>query len=178
VLAYELAQQLLAAGEQVEFLGLLDANPVLDPLTALPLGETGHAAVLTTALERLAETGADFGALTRDASWTTLMGAPVPDGAPPEYLRRSLRIAQTCMRAAMSYRPEPYAGPLDLFQAADTPHGRQADLARELRRLCAGRFTVQTVPGDHWGMTREHAAATAAALDSALERAGEQSGNH
>jgi thioesterase domain-containing protein len=178
VLAYELAQQLLAAGEEVEFLGLIDANPVLDPLTALPLSETRHAAVLTTALERLAKNGADFSALTRDESWTTLMGAPIPDGAPAEYLRRSLRIAQVCMHAAMSYRPAPYPGPLDLLQAAETSHGRQAELADELRRLCTGRFTAATVPGDHWGMTRQHAAATAAALDTALERAGERNGNH
>lgn len=177
VLAYELARQLAAAGEEVEFLGLLDANPVLDPLTALPLGETRHAGVLAAALDRLAD-GADLAALSRDGSWTSLMGAPVPEGAPAEHLRRSLGIAHTCMRAAMDYRPAAYAGPLDLFQAADAPHGKQAELAGVLRRLCTGRFTATTVPGDHWGITREHAGATAAAIDSALERAGEQNGHH
>ena len=31
VLAFEMAQQILASGERVDFLGMLDANPVLDP---------------------------------------------------------------------------------------------------------------------------------------------------
>ena len=46
VLAYEIAQQLVAAGEVVDFLGLFDANPVIDPITGLPMAETPFLAML------------------------------------------------------------------------------------------------------------------------------------
>ena len=46
------------------------------------------------------------------------MGAPITSGASSEYLRTALETARACMNAAMRYRPRPYAGPLDLFQAS------------------------------------------------------------
>ena len=50
VLAYEIAQQLVASGERVDFLGLLDANPVRDPITGLKTTEAPYFDMLTKVL--------------------------------------------------------------------------------------------------------------------------------
>lgn len=73
----------------------------------------------------------------------------------------------------MQYRPQPYAGPVHLFQASGSGPDRQAQLAAAVRELCTGPCTITPVPGDHWAFIRaEHAIETATELDAALERAG------
>ena len=61
VLAYEMAQQLAAAGGVVEFLALLDANPVIDPITGLPMDRTPFLAMLDAVLDRLDDPADDRG---------------------------------------------------------------------------------------------------------------------
>ncbi|MET7311750.1 amino acid adenylation domain-containing protein [Streptomyces sp. NPDC005571] len=176
VLAYEIAQQLTAAGSTVEFLGLLDANPVIDPITGLPMADTPFLGVLDDVLARLddpAVTDAELTELTSGDTWLQLMGAPLRAGSVGGYLRGVLQTARTCMRAAMDYRPQPYAGPVDVYLAADSGAPHRSVLAAAIRELCTGQCTVRAVPGDHWGLLRaEHATETATELDAALERAG------
>jgi amino acid adenylation domain-containing protein len=176
VLAYEMAQQLAAAGGEVEFLALLDANPVIDPITGLPMDRTPFLDMLDAVLARLgdpAATEADIAELTSGQTWTQLMGAPVPAGSSSVYLRTALQTARSCMNAAMRYRPVRYAGPTHLFLAAGSDGERQARLIEAMRELCTGSLTVTPIPCDHWGFIRgEHVAEAARELDSALERVG------
>jgi amino acid adenylation domain-containing protein len=176
VLGYEMAQQLRAAGAAVDLLGLLDANPIIDPLTGLPMADTPFLETLDAVLARLdapAGPGAGLGELTSGPAWTQLMGAPITAGASSTYLRTVLSTARTCMNAAMRYEPRRYDGPVTLFQAAGSGEDRQARLAAALRRICAGPFTTISLAGDHWGLMRgPHVTQTATELDAVLERAG------
>ncbi len=174
VLAFEVAAQLTAAAE-VAFLGLLDANPLLDPITGLPPGRTTYHDMLTRVLDRLdrseaADEPVDVSALAADADWAGLMGA-VPAGR---------------------HRPAPRAPPVaraggharGLGVPAERPPRRDravpgyatgADVRRRLldrlRDVTAGPVHAHVVPGDHAGILRgANAAALAGALDGALGR--------
>jgi amino acid adenylation domain-containing protein len=176
VLAYEMAQQLRTAGSEVNFLGLFDANPVIDPITGLPMARTPFLDMLDSVVARLDDpstTDADLAELTSGQTWKQLMGAPIAAGSSSAYLRTVLDTARACMNAAMRYEPRPYPGHVTLFQAAGAGDARQAELTDALRRLCTGPFTVIPVPGDHWGFIRgEHVTEAAGELDAALEREG------
>ncbi len=176
VLAYEMAQQLVAAGSTVDFLGLFDANPVIDPLTGLAMARTPFLRLLDDVVARLDDpttTDADLVELTSSRTWVQLMGAPITAGASSGYLRTALDTARACMNAAMRYQPQPYPGPVHLFQAAGAGPARQAELAAAIRKLCTGPLTVIPIPGDHWGFIRgEHVIEAARELDAALERVG------
>jgi amino acid adenylation domain-containing protein len=176
VLAYETARQLAAAGRTVEFLGLLDANPVIDPITGRPIAETPFLGALDAVVSRLrdaATSDADLAEFTASDTWLQLMGAPIRAGTPSAYLRNVLETARACMWAAMRYGPEPCAAPVDVFQASAAGQAHQARLAAAIRELCAGPCTVTSVPGTHWGFIgTEHVTDTARELDAALERAG------
>jgi amino acid adenylation domain-containing protein len=175
VLAYEMAQQLSAAGAAVEFLGLLDANPVIDPLTGLPIARTPFLGMLESVLSRLddpAVTEAELLELSSSETWIQLMGAPITARASGGYLRGVLRTARSCMNAAMRYRPEPYSGPLHLFQASGAGESVRERLVMAIRGLCAGPCTITSIPGDHWGFIRGvHVTEAASELDAALETA-------
>ncbi|MGW4393648.1 amino acid adenylation domain-containing protein [Amycolatopsis nivea] len=176
VLAYEVARQLVEGGAEVGFLGLIDANPVLDPITGLPVPETEFLAVLDEVAARLDDPGlsaADLTGLTSGETWLQLMGSAVSGGASIAYLRSVLDTARACMNAAMHYAAPPFAGPVHLYQASGSGEEHQEKLARALRPLCRGTLTVVPVPGDHWGLTKaEHASSLAARLDEALENTG------
>ncbi len=177
VLAYEMAQQLVAAGSTVAFLGLFDANPVLDPLTGLPLSQTPFLRLLDDVVARLddpAMTEADLVELTSSQTWLQLMGAPITAGASSGHLRPVLDTARACMNAAMRYQPQPYPGPVHLFTAAGAGPARQAELTAAMRGLCTGSLAVIPIAGDHWAFIRgEHVSEAAMRLDAALKRAGE-----
>lgn len=176
VLAYEIAQQITAAGGEVDFLGMLDANPVLDPLTGLAVAQTPFLGMLDSVVARLhgpPGADADLIELTTGGTWLQLMGAPITAGTSIDYLRTVLDTARACMGAAMGYTPRTYAGPVHLFQASGAGAEHQARLAAALRGRCTGPLTIVAVPGDHWGFMRgTDVAATASALDVALERVG------
>ncbi|MFC9436561.1 amino acid adenylation domain-containing protein [Nocardia sp. NPDC057030] len=176
VLAYEMAQQLRAAGGVVAFLGLFDANPVIDPITGLPMARTPFLELLDTVAARLddpATTDAELVELTSDQTWLQLMGAPIATKASSGYLRTVLDTARACMHAAMRYEPKPYPGPVHLFDAADTEPQRRAELTAAMRELCTGPLTVIPITGEHRTfISGEHVAEAAAQLDAALERVG------
>ncbi|WP_431873296.1 amino acid adenylation domain-containing protein [Amycolatopsis sacchari] len=173
VLAYEVARQLTAAGDTVDFLGLIDANPVLDPITGLPIEETVFLDLLDTVAARLDDPDADLGALTSGDTWRQLMGAPIAEGTSSRYLHTVLDTARACMAAAMRYEPGPYAGPVHLYQASVPGGAHREKLAAALRPLCRGPLTITAVPGDHWGLTRDQdAGRLAELLDEALENTG------
>ncbi|MFI1919700.1 amino acid adenylation domain-containing protein [Nocardia sp. NPDC020380] len=176
VLAFEIARQLRAAGAEVAFLGLFDANPVIDPITGLPMGRTPFLEMLDTVAARLDDpstTDAELTDLTSGPTWLQLMGAPLQARSSTGYLRTVLDTARACMNAAMRYEPQPYSGPVHLFDSADTPPERRASATAAMRELCIGSLTIVEIAGAHRTfITGEHAAEAAAQLDAALERVG------
>jgi amino acid adenylation domain-containing protein len=175
VLAYEVAQQLVAGGADLAFLGLIDANPVLDPITGLPLGETAFLGLLDAVAARLDDpAGPELAELTTSQTWVQLMGAPMSGAASPAYLRGVVATARACMRAAMDYRPRPYPARVHLYQATAAGAEHQERLGRALTDLVGGSVAATPVPGDHWGLMRAGAVdRLAELLDAALEGAAE-----
>ncbi len=176
VLAYEMAQQLSASGATVDLLGMIDANPVIDPLSGQSLGQAPFRELLDELLFRLGDPASapdEVQQLTSGPVWRQLMGAPLAVGASSGRLRTTLRTARACMDAAMRYEPRSYNGPVTLFQPCDADRDLRARLAAELRGLCTGPFSAVEVTGDHWGVLRApHVTQMAAEFDAALENAG------
>ncbi len=135
--AYEMAQQLRAAGESVAFLGLIDSyTPVLlETLEAVPGEDPGDEVRLARAFARdLEGTGAGSSA------------EAVP--AAPENLRL-FEIFRTHSLALRAWRPQPYGGTLTLL--ATTP-GRQAEPTLGWGALAAGALVLHPVPGTHYSL--------------------------
>lgn len=175
VLAFELAQQIAAGGEQVEFLGLIDANPVRDPTTGGLTRESPLYERLTKMLreiDRTIEAGeaADMAQLLADPQLGALLGNIVPPGVTATHLRKNLGITRDSVWAAMNYRAVPYGGAIDLFQAEGTSASIRQTLVPELRRLAHGALRIHTVPGNHYEILRAPIVEkTARAVDDALE---------
>lgn len=173
-LAFEVARQLSEDGAKVGFLGLLDANPVLDPISGLPRQETTYADTLTRMLAHLdrhdTEVGpTDLSAFTGDADWARLMGGAVPAGLGVRHIRRHLELSVEGLHAVMKYRPQQYSGAVDLFQADASRPAAQAALAFRLREVTDGPVRIHPVPGDHTGILRgQGATMLARAIDEAL----------
>lgn len=176
VLAFELAQQLVAAGERVDFLGLFDANPVVDSTTGV-LTRDGTlferlSEVLAEIDGRLAAGGAeaDVAHLLTDPRLSGLLGNTIPEGVTATHVRKNLLLTRDNVRAAMEYRAAPYGGAIDLFQPADVPTPIQESQAAALRQLAQGPLRTHTVPGDHYSILRAPLVETMArAVDGALE---------
>ncbi|MGR9556471.1 amino acid adenylation domain-containing protein (plasmid) [Rhizobium leguminosarum] len=181
VLAFEMARQIVALGEHVDFLGLLDANPVRDPITGRPTAQSPHLDLLNCVLEEVehepsgGSTSINVSNLFADPTWRDLLGGSIPNGVPASHLRKNIRIARDSMRAAMDYQPKPYLGAIDLFQADASSAAIQGRLAEDLRGLAQGAFRIHAVPGDHCGIMRApHVASMAQALEVALGCLGQE----
>lgn len=175
VLAFEIAQQIVTSGARVEFLGLIDANPIRDSIS-------GRLASEGTLLERFnetlaeidrklaaGETVADLSALQGDDYLVGLMGHTITEGVTAGHLRQILEITKENLRAVSNYSAAPYSSSIDLFQ----PEGSTPEIRRllewELRSLALGSLRVHQVPGDHYSLLRAPLVETTAmAIDNAL----------
>jgi acetoacetyl-CoA synthetase len=195
LVALEMARLLLATGETVAFLGLLDTypHPRFWPWRCR--------AAAWWKLARFWLSGAMWRRIWRHYAdeWRGL-----PPGARPAYLARRLRavallpfnlmflrrfiaaerpptaedptmtpaverVRQAGNAALAAYRPAAYAGDITFVKAADeTNLPFEANL---LWRTLAREVTVLAVPGDHVGMVRGGVAALAAVLSAALSPA-------
>ena len=173
VLAFEIARQLRTQGAPVGFLGLLDANPLLDPVGGKPtsagkglLEELDHLLAEIDASCRDART-----ALSGHRGVQDLLGGIVPEGLGTDHLRRYLYATRCGLSAAMSYIPQQYEGDVDLFQPTATPGCLKDRLVSELRKLVIGKLRVHEVEGDHFGILQSPLVEqTAIAFDKALQR--------
>jgi thioesterase domain-containing protein/acyl carrier protein len=149
LVALEMAQRLVAAGEAVDLVALLDsAEPKQVPL---PVVETARR------LRRLAGRGAFQAALEQAAAalgWSVkrrvlpwvvrvcqAMGQAVPPAA------RRWQVIQAHVRARAGYRPRPYPGPLTLVRAVE--NGEPAGAPGVWAALARGGLVVRDVAGSH-----------------------------
>ncbi|GHB09775.1 MULTISPECIES: amino acid adenylation domain-containing protein [Streptomyces] len=179
VLALEVGRLLRESGQEVAFLGLIDANPVLDPLSGLPPVETSYLTLLGQVLEEVdrraadGEDSVDIAEFSSDRDWVGLMGGAPAAGVKAAHLRRSLAMARQSMGALVTYTARRYEGDTDLFQAGATGPGLRAQLEAGLRGVVDGSVRVHEVPGDHTGiLASPHVTVLAEAIDAVLENIG------
>ena len=165
VVAFELAQQLRAAGEEVRLLVLIDSNYPTRPRMirnqvvnlwkdTLPPG--------------VARPGGLRGAAARAQDRARVLFSPTEEQRVG--MRRSA-IGNRYLRRILGYRPEPYEGRLTFLACEER---EVEDAARVWKEVAAGGLEVLYLPGDHYTHLREHAATTAACLDDCLRRAREE----
>ncbi|HEX7240246.1 MAG TPA: amino acid adenylation domain-containing protein, partial [Longimicrobiaceae bacterium] len=172
VIAFEMARQLRARGEEVDLLLLLDAFPPLDgqyrgepdPLELLlflahdlgyPRGE----------LEALGERLAARSPKERPEWLAEELRARVPDlaGTGAEEVRERAEGYRRNLAAAARYRPAPYEGRTVLVRAAEGPP-EAADPRLRWSELVTTPPEVRTVAGDHYGMLAGESARALALL--------------
>jgi acetoacetyl-CoA synthetase len=154
LVAFEIAQRLVAAGERVEWLALIDTDL--------------HHSCLT-APERLRRLGWKSSDVWRSARanpgtllpWyarvlTARLAGRTPPPRPhsisplPPLLRR---LEKAGWEAFAAYCPSPYPGSATFFRA--DIRGRMGDPVPVWRRVIEGGLSVETVPGDHTRMAAE-----------------------
>jgi thioesterase domain-containing protein len=147
VIAYEMAQQLLAAGQQVQPLVILDSGVLYACaiVTALfPKGQPG-------ALDLLRQPSADQISTFRARSAAARL---VPEEADEQMAWLIYRLFTGNMMAVLNYRPQPYPGQIHLFQASQPIVRERFQPDAEWRRLCED-VQLHMVPGDHLAMLHE-----------------------
>jgi thioesterase domain-containing protein/aryl carrier-like protein len=172
--AYEMAQQLRRAGEEVALLAVLDTGPVFEKLGraddadlfAILCEESG----LTIDVEELRPLGP---AAQLNYVVEHLKAAQrIPADIPVSWVARSINIFKARIRVTMAYELQPYAGQITLFRAAELDSDvSQADETMGWRRLTTHPVEVHVVPGSHATMGREpHVAVLADKLRACLVR--------
>jgi amino acid adenylation domain-containing protein len=163
MVAFEMAQRLRAAGQEVAFLALLDVRPPHPLLRWLPAGRSRFSGAVMRLLAN------------RTASYTRMLMQ-----RPPRHLARELvdkvrrlftlvstgdplrgvrgeiyrQVVTAANAAAMArYVPRPYQGTLVLVLAADRKYARGKDRRLAWRDLAAGGIDVCVVPGADSGLT-------------------------
>ncbi len=155
--AYEMAQQLTANGEQVALLVLIDtyrplAGKLVEPAEAR--GLVHFARDLGLSEDELGMSWSALGQLPSTAALLHIHRAARPLLGPEissERLRHLYRLFRNNLKAMHRYRPQPWPGRLSLLRAAGQPVPADPTLGwSEL----AGTVDVATVPGDHFDLLR------------------------
>jgi amino acid adenylation domain-containing protein len=178
VVAFEIAQQLLAGGDRVGLLALIDsAYP--DP-SARP-ARSGARALLRLALKRM-WTLRRLGLRTVAASLFAFLQIARAESVATARMRVALQLraqargvsedhvawVQSDARAFADYRPAPYPGQLTFFWAEESPRD-VGDTRLRWKEVALGGFDLRPLPGTHWTAFEEpFVEFTAGALSDAL----------
>jgi thioesterase domain-containing protein len=174
LVAYEMAQQLAAKGEEVAVLAILDSTApgeyeedddearlladFLTLFTAEPFAEL---------LVRLTPLGSDqrlLFALERAREARAL-----PPGFGLADARRLLRVYRAHAAARRRYRARAYPGSIVVLRPSDPPIRSAGASDAVWRRLARGGYRVESVPGNHMSMvTRPHVEVLGRALTAVL----------
>jgi amino acid adenylation domain-containing protein len=164
VVAFELAQQLRAAGEEVPILILIDSNYPTRPrmirnqLANLWSDSLPPGVVRPEGVRGMAVRARDRARVLFSPTEEQRVG-----------MRRSA-IGNRYLRRILAYRPQPYGGKLTFLACEDR---EVEDAARVWKDVAAAGLEVRYLPGDHYSHLRDHAATTATTLDECLRRARE-----
>ena len=168
VVAYELAQQLRAGGEDVPVLILIDSNY---PTRPRMIRNQVVSLWKDTLPPGVARPGGLRGVAARTQDRARVLFSPTEEQRIG--MRRSA-IGNRYLRRILRYRPEPYQGKL-IFLACE--EREVSDAARVWKDVAAGGLEVRYLAGDHYTHLREHAGTTAATLDDCLRQAREKRGS-
>lgn len=140
LLAFEIARLLSEQGQEVGWLGMIDAELGIDAHT--PARRVGHRLALPYHYARAAlrnPRNAIRSVIHRD-DWT--------EGASETHRR----FAALSLDAAHAYRPRPYRGSMTYFLPTVRRFHVYADPLPVWRRVTAGEIEIERVPGPHTGM--------------------------
>ena len=153
IIAYEMAQQFNAIGEEVAFLGMLDQGPM--PVGEKPKDQAGYLTAvfgqhLLLDAEELREMSNDeqiahVYQVARDVEWI------YPD-ITLEMFRYYVHIQKTHADAWRKYKPKHYPGSVYFFRAEDSDHEENKEIDLGWGKLADGGVQIFTVPGDHLTM--------------------------
>jgi thioesterase domain-containing protein/glycosyltransferase involved in cell wall biosynthesis len=179
LVAFEMARQLEAVGEEVPLLAIFDSMAPLDGMRGEALDlELGDKELFDLwARDQLGDSVPTED--TEDKPALVLAELKrrqlVSERSGLADLRRHLELYRAHRRALRNYRPGPYAGPIALFRTAGVPP--QIRLLPEADEvtwgwplLVSGRIDSQVVPGSHATMLAEpHVRELAAAMQTWLQ---------
>jgi amino acid adenylation domain-containing protein len=186
ILAYEAACQMIASGQDVALLTLIDSpNPAyFESLSALSriqallqriqyhlvnLGRSKTAEMPRYLLDRL-------NILRYKA---TRLQERVQYNAANSTGQQSVDLDQALYLAATTYQPRPYPGRVAIFQAVERPRGQHWDLGLRWREPVKGELEVYDVAGGHRGMFDEpYVQSFATMMASCLATAGASKEGH
>nr|AWI62629.1 nonribosomal peptide synthetase [Cystobacter sp.] len=162
LIAYEMARQLRARGEDVALLALFDAGLGAAVNRERDLAETPDQATLLHALfeDELELPLEHLRALEPEAQLRYVIeqarGASiVAPGFSSQDAKRFLEMFQRNIRVAQRYQPGGYAGRVMLFTAAEQPDTFKADPTLGWAALIEDGLTVVQVPGRHQTLLRK-----------------------
>jgi aspartate racemase len=139
VVAFEMAQQLLAQGQSVALLALVEPSPPPSPSLGnyVRLGTN----ILRRVLQRAGHHSRSFAQPTSE-QWRT-------------YAHLKAKLFAN-MWAVASYTPQMYPGWVDLFLGSDSLVNPSTNPQLGWRDLAAGGLDIHTVPGNHAAITRTY----------------------
>jgi thioesterase domain-containing protein len=187
LVAFEMARQLEAAGDEVELLALVDPTPPSGGEGAAPREAddpallAGFALHLELPVERIAlapeEILAAPPAERPRRAWEAARAAgAVPDHLDRARFERLWAVFRANAAASAAYRPAPCASDLLLVLAEDRGEPAARDVAR-WEGLTTGTVRSAVVPGDHFTLVREpRVREVAALLTEALAHAAASAG--
>jgi thioesterase domain-containing protein/acyl carrier protein len=172
VIAFEMAQQLAARGQEVGLLALVDQGP------DLPAREPeDHAAFLfDTFGKHLPLTLEQLRTLEPDGQVSHVwMEARKADWLYPqvslEHFSRFVLILRTHTEAWRRYSPRSYRGSIHFFRAAEQPEKIVKEPCMGWERIAVGGVELHRVPGDHLSVMQEpHVRSLADKLTRCLNR--------
>jgi amino acid adenylation domain-containing protein len=164
LIAFEMARQLQAQGEEVRLLALFDTkapnaegeSEVFDD-ASLPASFALHLGLSPEQLQDAADALSQ--AQTEDYLSFMLEHAKAANIIPHDMslarLRQQFRVFDANIRAARSYQPASLPAGIALFRAAERPPGAHADTTLGWSRLGLEKIEVHDAPGSHLTMMRE-----------------------
>jgi aspartate racemase len=184
LVAFEMARQLQAQGEQVALLGLLDTI-----FTEQEEARTKRATMegwkfqfrrlrfhlsdfyRSSFREKLAFVGRKYRTIHRRVRswlWRVWHWARAKRSLSPAVAAASWNVTEACWMAAHNYVPRPYQGSITLFRAAEYSFGDCPQEHGGWQGFAEAGVTTHHVPGDHLTMLQEpHIATLAAAIEKA-----------
>jgi amino acid adenylation domain-containing protein len=173
LVAYEMAQQLLAHGKQVGFLGVFDAY------APEPKFVDGLQARIDRHLNQLRQMGpkaklrlstSSIATKAQILLWRTTY--QMFRHTLPRSSRLFQNIPEMNIQAAKKYSPKPYSGKMTVFLSGPVPAGFQLDPHEHLGGMQAADIHLRLVPGDTESMFQEpHVAVLAEELKKCLREA-------
>jgi thioesterase domain-containing protein/acyl carrier protein len=176
VVAFEMARQLKASGDDVPMLTLIDSP---SPSAFSEIGQedellqlANFALDLGFTQQHLSRSFDDVRQLSLQDQLAYMLDRAlaenlVPAGMDLDHLHRLFRVFKTNMKALRAYVPGEYAGHVTYVRAAENDAG---DMSKDWRELALGGVDVHQLPGDHYSILKQpHVDALAQCIERQLQ---------